>query len=251
MQSERRQNLFSRLAARENIPPWTAVTALLFVGAYIGVWLASLLVVSMLTGEIEGLRPSPRSLALALLVSGLVTVLGVVQWLRARFGTDWPMILRLRGPAQRNTQLVIFLVGLGTAWALDLAGAVLRLKGGEIVPPVLSGLQVPDATAQLLALVAAVITGPLVEGLVFGGLLYAGLTRVFADNRVLILAAALVYTIVIMLLSPAPATWYGLVQPFVMALALFGARAYYQSTRAFIIARAAFGLFFVLAAVFL
>lgn len=251
MPDEHESNAVHRLLVRENPPPWSAATALLFVGAYIGLWLASLLIVSMLTGEIEGLLPSARTLALALLVSSAAAALGIVQWTRALLGADWRGALRLTGPSQRNTQLVIFLVGLGAAWALDLTGALLRLKGGEIVPPLLAGLQASDAVTQILAGIVALAAAPLAEGLVFGALLYAGLTRVFADNRVVIVVAALAYTIVTLLLSPAPATWYGLVQPFAMGLVLFGVRAYYQSARAWIIARAGFGLFFIMAALFL
>ncbi|MCC7206995.1 MAG: hypothetical protein IT323_06790 [Anaerolineae bacterium] len=251
MQNESGPRFMRRLLLRENTPPWGAGTALLFVAAYIGLWLASLLIVSMLTGEIEGRMPSPRTLALTMLAASLVAALGIVQWMRRRLGPDWFRALRLAQPSRRNTQIVIFLVGLGAAWALDLVGAVLRLKGGEIVPPLLAGLETPDIAAQLLAALVALIAAPLAEGLVFGALLYGGLARVFADNRVVIVVASLVYTMVALLLSPAPATWYGLIQPFSMALILFSVRAYYQSARAWTIARAGFGLFFIMAAIFL
>jgi hypothetical protein len=251
MPDETGPSFFQRLLKRENAPPWSAVTALLFVAANVGLWLASLLVVSMLTGEIEGLLPSPRTLSLAQLLMSAVVALGISRWTRALLGTDWQAALRLSQPDAANTQLVIFLVGLGAAWTIDLVGAVVRLKGGEIVPPMLAGLQTPDAPTQILTGIVALVAAPLAEGLVFGALLYAGLTRVFADNRVVIVVAALIYTIVTLLLSPAPAAWYGLIQPFVMALVLFGVRAYYQSARAWIIARAGFGLFFIMAALFL
>lgn len=251
MPDETAPRFIRRLILRENPPPWGAAAGLLFVGVYIGLWLASLLVVSMLTGEIEGVRPSPRTLALTLLLTSALAALGVAQWARRLAGPDWFGALRLSQPSERNTQIALFLVGLGAAWALDLAGALLRLKGGEIAPPLLAGLESPDALAQVLAGTVALVAAPLAEGLVFGGLLYTGLTRAFADNRALIVVSALVYTMTALLLSPAPAAWYGLIQPFVMGLILFAVRAYYQSTRAWIIARAGFGLFFIMAAIFL
>jgi membrane protease YdiL (CAAX protease family) len=142
------------------------------------------------------------------------------------------------------------LLSLGLAWAFDLAGAVLRLKGGQVVPPVLDSLREPDVFAWLVAALVALIIQPVAESLIFSGILYPALARIFSDNRVTITMVSLIYMLVSLVLSAAPGQWYMMFQPLFMALVVNSLRAYYQSTRAAILARMAFGLFFVLAALF-
>ena len=251
MHTQPRPSLFRRLLSRESLPPWQASTGLIFVAAYVGIWLASVSILSILTGEIEGRVPSPRTLALSALLCGVVASAGVVQWARARIGAGWPRALRLDAPSQRNTLLVIFLLGLGLAWAFDLGGALLRLKEGQVVPPVLEALRTPDAVGIIVAALVALVVHPGAEALIFGAILYAGLTRVFSDNRVVVVTGAFIYTIVSLLISPLPLTWYALTQPLLMALVMFSVRAYYQSARAVFVVRSAFGVFFMMAALFL
>ncbi len=242
--------MLNRLRAREQASPWTVGLALALVAAYIAIWIAALSVVSILSGEVNGSVPSNRTLAFSALLSGVVVITGVVQWARRRNGQEWTAVLRLRQPAQVNALLVIILLSLGLAWAFDLAGAVLHLKEGQIVPPVFDALREPDVLAWLVAAFTALLVQPFAESLIFSGILYPALARIFSDNRIAIIMVSLVYTLVSLVISAAPGQWYMLFQPLFMALVVNSLRAYYQSTRAAILARAAFGLFFILAAVF-
>jgi membrane protease YdiL (CAAX protease family) len=251
MHTQPRASLIKRLLARESLPPWRISAGLVFVAAYVAIWIASLSILSILTGEIEGLVPSPRTLALSALLSGIVITVGVIQWARARYGAGWMEPLRLAAPLPRNTLLVIFLIGLGLAWTFDLGGAVLRLKEGQVVPPVLEALRTPDAAGIIVAALVALVVHPAAEALIFGAILYTSLTRVFSDNRAVIVTGAFIYAIFSLLISPLPLTWYALTQPLLMALVMFSVRAYYQSARAVFVMRAAFGVFFIMAALFL
>jgi membrane protease YdiL (CAAX protease family) len=244
------RTFFNRLCAREQPSPWTVGLALAFVAAYAVLWVAALSVVSILTGEVNASLPSNRTLALSALLGGLVVGVGLIQWARRRSGQQWTAVLRLREPSQRNAQLLIVLLSLGLAWAIDLAGAVLRLKGGQIVPPVLDSLRQPEIFAWLVAALVALIVQPIAESLIFSGILYPALARIFSDNRIAIIIVSLIYMLVSLVLSAAPGQWYMMLQPLLMALVVNSVRAYYQSTRAAILARLAFGLFFVLAALF-
>jgi membrane protease YdiL (CAAX protease family) len=244
------RTILNRLRAREQASPWTVGLALALVVAYVVMWIAALSVVSILTGEVNASLPSNRTLALSALLSGLVVIVGVVQWARRRYAGQWTAVLRLREPSQRNVLLLVVLLSLGLAWAFDLAGAVLRLKGGQVVPPVLDSLREPDVFAWLVAALVALIIQPVAESLIFSGILYPALARIFSDNRVTITMVSLIYMLVSLVLSAAPGQWYMMFQPLFMALVVNSLRAYYHSTRAAILARMAFGLFFVLAALF-
>lgn len=64
------------------------------------------------------------------------------------------------------------------------------------------------------------------------------------------LILALLALVVSLIISASPGIWYALIQPFFMALIVSGVRAYTQSARAAVVARIAFGVFFVLIALF-
>lgn len=144
----------------------------------------------------------------------------------------------------------MLLLCLGIAWTIDLAGRLLNLTAGQIVPPTLEVLRGGEPLGFLLGVLLAVVFQPVAEGLLFGGVLYPSVARVGSDNRIGIVGGALVYMLVALLTSSSQGQWYALIQPFFMMLVVLSARAYAQSTRTAIVARAAFGVFFVLAALF-
>ncbi|MCC6973740.1 MAG: hypothetical protein IT322_07005 [Anaerolineae bacterium] len=249
-QSKRRPSLMGHLQSSEPPPFWTLLHALIAVGAYIVLWIAAISVTSVISGEINQAALSVRTLTLSGLISAAVITIGVIRFSRARHPQGWMEALRLDQPAGRNTLLGIVLFSLGFAWSIDLLGAVLRLKGGQIVPPALEGLREGTVLAWLLAAVYGVILLPLAEGLVFGGLLYPALSHRLKDNRAAILVGAIIYMVVNLLLAPTQGQWYAVIQPLLMGVVMLSFRAYYQSARAAILTRAAFGVFFVLAAAF-
>ncbi len=263
--------LMARLRAVEPFAPWQTETALLFTLLVVVLWIATLSIVSTATGEINTSSPSTRALALSGLGSGLVTIIGVVQWARRAAwangpkGQYWRDALRLSRTFSRNTILLIFLMCLGLAFAIDLLGILLKLKEGQIVPVVLGPLCRPDSVIPVagltatacqpepvsfvIALVLALVIQPIAEGLVFFAILTPSMNRVFpGDSRIGALVVALIYMGVSLVLSASPGAWYSLIQPFFMTLIVGLVRAYYQSARAAIIARIGFGAFFVVAA---
>ncbi len=240
----------ARLRATETPPAWRLGSALAFVLAYVLFSVVWLLSVSVLSDEAQSGAPSTRTLTLSALLTAIVLSVGIAQWVRQKFGENWLKVLRLLTPSRPAALLAILLFGLGMAWAIDLGGVLLRLKAGQIVPPTLEVLRSGEPVGFLLGVLLAIVFQPIVEGLIFGGLLYPTVARIRSDNRVGILGSALLYTLVALLTSSAQGQWYALIQPFCMALVVLSVRAYTQSVRAAIVARAAFGVFFVLAALF-
>jgi len=260
-----------RLRAVEPFPIWQTQTALFFVALYVVLWIATLSIVSTVTGEINTYAPSTRNLALSGLGCGMVIIIGVVQWARRApwangpQGQYWMDVLRLGRPLPRNTMLAIILLSLGLAFTIDLAGIILKAKEGQIVPAVLGPLCRPDSVVPVpglpatacqpefvsfaITLVLALVVQPIAEGLIFFAILFPAMNRVFpGDSRITALVTAFIYMGLSLVLSASPGAWYSLIQPFCMALVIGLVRSYYQSSRAAILARIGFGLFFVLAA---
>ncbi|SRR5581483_3583108 len=248
MQGVQNQPSFMRrLQAREAPPQWPFLTALFFVVAYAVLLIAGqAFAVTVSGGGFNSL--TPLVLALGALLGGLATIAGIVQWARRRAQAAWIDSLRLRQPVQPPVALVA-LFGLGTAWAIDLVGVLLRLKGDQVLPPVLDVLRTPPDLSWGVALSLALLVQPVAEGLVFAGILYPALARAVNSNLLAAAITAGVYTLVsLAVLSAGGGVWYGVIQPCLMALAMSLVRAFAQSTQSAIVTRAFFGLFFVLAA---
>jgi membrane protease YdiL (CAAX protease family) len=248
MQGVQNQPSFmQRLQTREAPPQWSLLTALFFVIAYTVLLIAGqTFAVTVSGGSFDSL--TPLVLALGALLGGLATIAGIVQWARRRAQTAWIDSLHLRQPVQPSVTLVA-LFGLGAAWAIDLAGVLLRLKGDQVLPPVLDALRAPPGISWVVALLLALVVQPIAEGLVLTGILYPALARDTNSNLIAAALTAVVYTLVsLAVLSAGGGVWYGVVQPFLMALAMSLVRAFARSTQSAIVARAFFGLFFVLAA---
>lgn len=243
-----KQSVLSRLLAREAAANRSLTTAIYFVIAYVVLWIASFTFVSVLRGETNG-SPSAATMVYGALLSGIVTSIGVIQWARRRLGAVWYEQLRLQ--AARGLPLAaIFIFSLGCAWAIDLIGFLLKLKSGQFTAPLFGVLLGPVSLPWIAAALVAVAIQPAAESLVFSGILYPALAQQFKDNRVTILVTAVITTITALLIAVRQESWYALIQPFFMGLIVIGVRAYTQSTRSALVARVAFGLFFVLAALF-
>jgi hypothetical protein len=240
----------ARLRATEPPSAWRLTNAAAFVLAYILFSIVWLLSVSVLSDEAQSGMPSARTLTLSALLTALVVTLGILQWARRRFRQNWLSALRLLSPRRPAALLAILLLSLGIAWTIDLVGRLLNLTAGQIVPPTLEVLRQGEPFGFALGLLLAILLQPVADGLVFSGLLYPSLARLSGDNRIAILGVALTYMLVTLLTSSSQGQWYALIQPFCMMLFVLGVRAYAQSVRAAIVARAAFGIFFVLAALF-
>jgi hypothetical protein len=247
LQSQPR-GLWRQILRPEPPPSWRAGRAMAFVAGYFALWLACLSVVSISTGEINRLVPSSRNLILSGLAANGILILGLRGFMRNAYGPRWQTLMQLATGFRQNTYLAILLFALGLAWALDLLGVILRLHGGQVILPLLAALPRADLLGWGLAILWLLVLQPIAETLIFSGLLYPVVANRVDDNRLAIALTAFVFMLVSVLLSPAQNTWHSLIQPFFMGAVVLCFRAYYQSTRAAIVARSAFGLFFVLAA---
>jgi membrane protease YdiL (CAAX protease family) len=236
-----------RIRAPEQPPGWKLSTALFFAGAFVVVWLASVSVVSVAGGEIQRGSLSVNALTFSALLSGTVLILGVMQWAQRRVGARWIVPLRMESVVNSWVTLT-GLACLAIAWAIDLAGVLLALKSVQSIPPLADGLREPFGVIWVLGILVLVVVQPVAEGLVFAGIIYPALSSELKDNRAAIVATALLYGLLNAVLAARQDSWYAFVQPCLMALTVFIVRAYTQSTRMAIVARGAFGVFFVLAA---
>ncbi len=247
MQSSKSQiPLLPRILAREALPDWSLVLALLIVAAFVVAWIAGQVIITTLAGETT---PSANTLALGGLVGCVAITLAIVQWARRRAGQGWVDTLHLRQP--RNPALfLVVLVGLAAAWTIDLLAVLLKLKGDLIIPPLYDTLTQPIGLAWVMVAIFAFVIQPIAEGLIFYGILYPALTRDTNNNLVAALLVAVIYGVVngAILSGGQGGPWFALAQPFLMALVVALVRAYSQSTQSAIVARSLFGLFIILAA---
>ena len=236
-----------RFQKQESPPQWPLGTALFFVVGYAVLLIAGqVFAVTITGGNFSGLPPFV--LALGTFFGGLGTIAGIVLWARRRAPKAWIDNLRLRQPVKPPVTLVA-LFGLGAGWAIDLVGVLLKLKGDQVLPPVLDALRGPVGLSWLIVAIVALLVQPIAEGLVFAGILYPVLARSVKNNLSAVILTALIYMVVnLAVLSSGAGAWYTLIQPFLMALAMALTRAFMQSTQSAIVARMFFGLFFILAA---
>lgn len=245
--SRRRQlSFFQRLQLREDPPPWSLVTAMVFVIAYPVLWIAGQAIAVTISGE-QFDNPLPGVQIIGASIGAVAVIIGLIQWMRRRQGTLWSDVLKL-GQSSSVPLFIAIVVGLGAAGVIDLARIFFKVDPLEALPQILRPLAGSVDTVWLWAAILALVVGPVTEGLVFYGVLYPALARDVKDNIVAVVVVALVYTVIVFMLSatPQPHTWSLLVQPFLMTLAIGGLRAYTQSTRLAIVARVMFGLFFIL-----
>jgi hypothetical protein len=221
---------------------------LIFAGAYIVLVIAGQVIAATISGS-SYVAPSPGAIAAGTLLGSFVTTLGIVQWARRRLGETWTESLRLRPPLTPSLT-IIALIALGAAWATDLVGLALRLRTDQTVPLVLARLNGPVNLTWIATAVLAIVIQPIVEGLVIAGVMYPALARDSKNNLLAASICAVVYMLAsLIVLSAGSGVWYSIFQPFIMALVMVLVRAYTQSTQSAIVARAMFGLFFVISVI--
>ncbi len=240
------QAVLSRIRASESAPPWSTTSAIVFAVVYGVIWIAAqALAVSITGGDLT--TPTASGLALGVLITGALSAIVVVQWVQRRAPQDWSHALHLE-TSHTLPLFVCLLLGIGAAWGIDLIGVLLHLKGDQVVPPTLAILadQSAPAFGWIVAAVAAILGQPIGEELIFRGLLYPSLAARFDHVGSIALTTA-IFTVINVLLGGS-GVWYALIQPLLMSLVVTALRAHTQSTQMAIVARAMFGLFFVLSA---
>ncbi len=238
--------LLKRMGTLETAPPWgMGAVILTFVGAF----------AAIIVGTFFGFAVFGEEVGYGLLagwtISMGLTVALVLQ--TRRRDHEW---LKLEPPIT-PLPLILF-VAFGFAVAVDLIGlAVTRDTGLVLTAPELSNFGVMGVADWLFAIVFMVIAQPIAEELVFRGVALPALRGLLGAWAGLVVTA-LVYALFHLLAYPANPTyaplvgfWIGLIQPFLAGIVIGAVRASTGSTRAAIIAHAAFGLFAVLKLVLL
>lgn len=243
--------MFARLSKPENPPPWSAASAIALVVGLFAALVAGSGIAALLFGE------SPPAL-----VAGwsLGTILAAVLVFNARRTPEDRAALRIAQTPPRWPLIALLVVGV--ALAIDLLSLVIT---GDFWPtPELLGYFVVgddnalavradiDVLAWALAAVFLIVLQPVAEELVFRGVLYPAaraalgpipgwVTTALAHALLHVLAYTTVF-------GGFTALWYALAVPFLDALLITAVRADTGSTRAAIVAHAAFGAFAVLKA---
>lgn len=242
---------FDQLRAPEPDPPWSSATVAFFIGAYILLWIAALSMISVLAGDTAGSLSEGSRIFATILHSVAISVV-TLQWASRRL----PNGLRDLALQPRTGRALItcFLIGFGAAVTIDLTGRLLRLTEGQFVPPLFEALRLdPNESISLLWIVAALtatVVQPIVEGLIFAGVIYPRFRSQVRDNLIAIASTAITFTFIQVIIAVEQGTWYVVVQPLLMGVFIAGTRAFTKNTRLAIAARIGFGLWLVLSALF-
>ncbi|GAB4514289.1 MAG: hypothetical protein OHK0046_16150 [Anaerolineae bacterium] len=220
-------------------PPWGMAAAL---GAIFAM-LISLIIGTVLADVLLGSTPEAFMTGWAI---GMVLTIFFVLFTRQNDQAA------LRLGATRARLPLVLLGMIGVAAALDLLSAIVTgnqtLAAAELLN--FSRSEV-NFFGWLVAFLFLVILQPIGEELVFRGMAYPALRAAAGRGLALVLCAGFHAMFHFIAYPPSPENrtillWYGLVLPFLDALIFTQVRASTGSTRAAIVAHAAFGLFALL-----
>lgn len=235
--------MLRQLSRPEAPPPWSFTGAL---GALIAMF-ASMVIGSTLAGTL--LADSPTVLLTGWSIGAVLTMLFVMAGYH-RQSAEHAAALRL-GQTKARLPLVL-LFALGMAITFDLLSQIVT-GDFSLTAPELATLRGADVTVfgWLIALLFMVVLQPIAEEMVLRGLLFPALRTTTGIWTGFVLCAALHAVFHFVAYPPTTGdqtvlVWYGLTLPFLIALVITAVRAYTGSTRASIVAHAAFGLFAVL-----
>lgn len=243
--SAERPGLMTRIATLEPAPPWGVGFALL------AIVLAFIAVVAGVAVAEAWVGGTPAALHIGWTLAALAVAAFVYQSRRAPADRT---ALRLHAP--RMALPLLIALNLGLAMLLDLISLALT---GRFVPlPELLPLVPGDTLTWIFAAIFMVAAQPLAEELVFRGIAQPALRAALGAWPGL-LAAAVAYGAFHMLAyTPSYADadqntllWFGLLLPALDGVVFGLNRAASGSTRAAIIAHAAFGLFALLKVAFI
>lgn len=233
------QQLFKRLRATEDTPPWGLLTALLTV--IIAYAFFSVVGLSIGTLLVEG--DDRIALAIGWLVGGLLTISAVFFGQRGQ----------LEGLSLDRTYpaLIAFAIGMGAAITTDLLA--IPFTGRVIETPELSRLIGPTAAPALLWIILGifvVLVQPIAEELIFRGMVFPAL-RAAQNVWGALLISSMLYGLFHQMLYTYPTSfdgmwWYTLTEPLLIGLVLGIVRAATGSTTAAIVAHVGVGVFALL-----
>ncbi len=247
------RTLFSRIGRLEAAPPWglgAAVSAL--VAALAALLLSSTIVLSIYCGIPAN---APYCSALNFSTPPALTFFGwtlgaaltaAFVWFTRRTAAE-RAALRLGG--MESSVFWVLLVSVGLAVTIDL---IIIQFTGRAIEPELQSLRQPgvDAISWILAMVFMAVAQPAAEELVFRGVAQPALRQALGAWPGYLLTAVLYALFHVIAYSPsqpgADFLAYGLLLPLVNGVIFGAVRLVTGSTRAAVLAHAAFGAFAVL-----
>ncbi len=239
--TQNRPSILDRIATLEPAPPWD-LTAVIFtvIASFVGV-VAAVAMIQTWFGD----RPS--SLLSAWTLASLIMLVVVLQTRRT---PNQRAALRL--DSMRVSLPLLLVLNIGVAMALDVLSLGVTRQFLP-APELLSLAQQPETAAWVFGVLLMVLAQPLGEEMVFRGVAQPALRSALGAWGGLF-ASALAYGVFHLLTYPPTYTgvsqetalWYGLVLPVLQGLVFAVNRAATGSTRAAIIAHAAFGVFALL-----
>ncbi len=245
------RSLMQRLSTPEtDNPPWDWLQTSNVVFMYlIAVVLVGTTIAQLMFSDLS--FTSPSILLLGWVVGNVIAL--ALVWINRRSSEASRQALKL----DKLGLPVLYLVLIGVAFGLTVD--MLVAAGGQQFSPIppLIGVSAEGAGAWLLGILLVVIVRPIVDEIVFRGVLLPKLRYAMGPWRGLIISALiyggmsfLIYGLSNSLADPAR-QWYGLILPFVLGFGLSLVRVYTDSTRASIVAHMGAGMIFVLTALVL
>jgi membrane protease YdiL (CAAX protease family) len=234
--------------------PWTWRLAAVLIAAYVVVFFAVLLFTTS-SADRSFDEPEPEVLAWASLMSGILMLFLTYQYtatafFRAKDDHRAPENLTLQQAIRLgdsiNTPLpIVLMLAFAAAIVIDL---IRRLIGiSELSLPIpLYGVDQDNTVIFAAAVLVTVLLRPLVEELIFRGILYPALIK-FRPPMEAIVINAILFAVMHFILDP-EFVWWGFVLPLIIGVCAGMARASTQSVLAAIGTHAMFGLFLVLRA---
>lgn len=221
-------NLIARLTARDEAPPWSIGEMVL---ALVMLTIGTILIGGTIASSVstDSSNPDPSALILSWLI-GLVIAGAfiVIRWRRWKEKFD-----ALALSASNWSPLLALMIGVGAAFS---AGLVAGLATGDFgAVAAIAGVQKEQIGQMLLAALFVVIVAPVVEGLIFYGIVLPGL-RASPGGLAGLLVTVALYTAYYYLLFGTrllgnPALWYGIIYPLIICLPAAAVRVWSASTR--------------------
>ncbi len=230
--------LLKRIAQLEPAPPWTVGAVILtLIAAFIAIIMGTFFGFAVFDPEARYRDIAGWTVSMALIIA--------LVWQTRHRDREW---LRLKPPST-PLPLILF-VAFGAAVATDLVG--LAITGVVLPAAELVNFGAMGLIEWLFAIVFMLVAQPIAEELVFRGVAFPVVRTLFNAWGGLVISAllyALFHLLAYPISSDAPPAvglWYSLLQPLIAGLVISAVRAATGSTRAAVIAHAAFGLFAVL-----
>ena len=249
-------SLLNRINMPEKVvAPWTWRLAAVLIVANVLVFFAALLFNTTLADR-SFESPEPEVLAWSSLMGFILMLFLTYQYVSTAF-----FRAQDDGRVEKNTTLlgawhlhdsvntplpIVMMLAFAAAIVVDVVRRLVGVPEGSLPIP-LYRVDEGDGAIFVAAVIVIVILRPLVEELIFRGVLYPALIKIRPPLESIGLSAVL-FAVTHFMLDP-EFIWWGFILPLIIGLCAGVARAATQSTLAAIGTHAMFGLFLVLRAV--